>query len=105
MSIDPSLSGIIAALITGIIAYLLSSRKNHADAAEANTRANVALSDPLTKRLEKLEAKVSALEKLNFDYRVGIKRLLRQIIGADLTPVWIPHEIDLDAVKEMDDND
>ena len=100
--IDPSLSGIVAALITGILAYLLSSRKNHADAAEANTRANVALIEPLTKRIDKLENKVEALEKLNFDYLVGIKRLLRQLIGADLTPVWVPREIDLEAVKEME---
>lgn len=104
MSIDPSLGGIIAALISGILAYLLSSRKNNADASEANTRANVALIGPLTKRIEKLEGKVEALEKLNFDYLVGIKRLLRQLIGADMTPVWVPHEIDLEAVKAMDED-
>lgn len=103
MSIDPSLSGILAALITGTLAYLLSSRKNNADAAEATSRASVALIEPLTKRLEKLEGKVAALEKLNFEYLIGIKRLLRQLIGADLKPVWVPREIDLESVKEMDD--
>jgi len=105
MSIDPSLSGILAALITGTLAYLLSSRKNNADAAEATSRASVALIEPLTKRLEKLECKVAALEKLNFEYLIGIKRLLRQIIGADMTPVWVPHEIDLNDVKSMSDEE
>lgn len=101
---------VIVALISGGVSFMVAGvpllfqrRKVSADAAEANTRANVALIEPLTKRIDKLESKVSALEKLNFDYLIGIKRLLRQLIGADMTPVWVPHEIDIESVKAMDE--
>jgi hypothetical protein len=81
--------------------------KSSGDAIEAATRANIALNDPLTKRVAaletkhaKMEAEIDALKKLNFDYLVGIKRLVRQILNARLQPVWVPDDFDWEDVVE-----
>jgi len=84
-------------------------RKSSSDAIESATRANIALNDPLTRRVQALEVKTTSLEveltavkKLNFDYVIGIKRLVRQILNARMQPVWVPEDFDWESVAEED---
>lgn len=95
----PAAATVLSYLLVDRLKARADMKRASGDSSEANTRANLALLNPLTERVEKLEDKVDALEQLNFDYLVGIKRLLRQLIGAKLTPVWVPKEIDLDSVE------
>ena len=91
--------GVIGIVIGGVIVYFTGRKKNNADAAEAITNAATVLLDPLTRRVDELEAKIKLQnEKIDrYGRRVivlmrGIERLITQIAELGHIPVWTPDE-------------
>ena len=95
MSIADAL--LIVGAASGILSLVITAWRERnkptvdsANASSVNTAANIALIEPLTKRIDEMENEIAAMRGELEDLRLGVGILTAQLIEVGRTPRWKP---------------